>query len=86
MNPIKKTFQYGQHTVTIETGEIARQATGAVFVTMDDTVVFVTVVGEKEAAPGRDFFPMTIDYMEKTYPCFPKDSKTKYRLLPRWYQ
>ncbi len=67
MNPIKRTFQYGQHTVTIETGEIARQATGAVIVTMDDTVVFVTVVGEKEAAPGRDFFPMTIDYMEKTY-------------------
>ena len=67
MTPIKKTFQYGQHTVTLETGEIARQATGAVFVNMDDTVVFVTVVGEKEAVEGRDFFPMTIDYIEKTY-------------------
>ncbi len=67
MNPIKKTFQYGDHTVTLETGEIARQASGAVFVNMDDTVVFVTCVGMKEAAPGRDFFPMTVDYQEKTY-------------------
>ncbi len=67
MNPIKKTFQYGNHTVTLETGEIARQASGAVFVNMDDTVVFVTAVGMKEAAPGRDFFPLTVDYQEKTY-------------------
>ncbi len=67
MNPIKKTFQYGEHTVTLETGEIARQASGAVFVTMDDTVVFVTAVGMKEAIPGRDFFPLTVDYQEKTY-------------------
>ncbi len=67
MNPIKKTFQYGGHTVTLETGEIARQASGAVFVNMDDTVVFVTAVGMKEATPGRDFFPLTVDYQEKTY-------------------
>ena len=67
MNPIKKTFQYGDHTVTLETGEIARQASAAVFVNMDDTVVMVTVVGVKEADAGRDFFPLTVDYMEKTY-------------------
>ena len=67
MNPIKKTFQYGEHTVTLETGEIARQASGSVFVNMGDTVVFVTAVGMKEATPGRDFFPLTVDYIEKTY-------------------
>ncbi|MCP4980512.1 MAG: polyribonucleotide nucleotidyltransferase [Gammaproteobacteria bacterium] len=67
MNPIKKTFQYGAHEVTLETGEIARQASGAVFVTMDDTVVMVTVVGSKTADPGRGFFPLTVDYQEKTY-------------------
>ncbi len=67
MNPIKKTFQYGDHTVTMETGEIARQATGAVLVNMSDTVVLVTVVGRKEADPGKDFFPLTVDYMERTY-------------------
>jgi len=67
VNPIKKTFQYGEHTVTLETGEIARQASGAVIVNMGDTVVFVTAVGMKEATPGRDFFPLTVDYMEKTY-------------------
>lgn len=67
MNPIKKTFQYGDRTVTLETGEIARQASGAVFVNMDDTVVMVTAVGMKDAVPGRDFFPMTVDYQEKTY-------------------
>jgi polyribonucleotide nucleotidyltransferase len=67
VNPIKKTFQYGGHTVTLETGEIARQASAAVFVNMDDTVVFVTCVGVKDADPGRDFFPMTVDYQEKTY-------------------
>jgi polyribonucleotide nucleotidyltransferase len=64
---IKKSFQYGQHTVTFETGEIARQAHGAVIVTMDDTVVLATVVGAKEAKPGQDFFPLTVDYMEKFY-------------------
>lgn len=64
---IKKSFQYGQHTVTFETGEIARQAHGAVIVTMDDTVVLATVVGAKDAKPGQDFFPLTVDYMEKFY-------------------
>jgi len=67
VNPIKKTFQYGAHQVTLETGEIARQASGAVFVTMADTVVMVTVVGSKTADPGRGFFPLTVDYQEKTY-------------------
>jgi len=67
VNPIKKTFQYGEHEVTLETGEIARQADGAVFVSMAETVVMVTVVGAKTALPGRDFFPLTVDYQEKTY-------------------
>jgi len=67
VNPIKKTFQYGAHEVTLETGEIARQASGAVFVSMADTVVMVTVVGSKTADPGRGFFPLTVDYQEKTY-------------------
>ena len=67
MNPIKKTFQYGAHQVTLETGEIARQASGAVFVTMADTVVMVTVVGSKTSDPGRGFFPLTVDYQEKAY-------------------
>ncbi len=66
MNPIKKTFKYGEHEVSFETGEIGRQAT-TVFVNMADTVIMVTVVGTKEGAEGRDFFPMTVDYMEKTY-------------------
>ncbi|MGD8678620.1 MAG: polyribonucleotide nucleotidyltransferase [Chromatiales bacterium] len=65
--PIRKTFQYGKHSVTLETGEIARQADGAVLVNMDDTVVLVTVVARKEADTGRDFFPLTVDYQEKTY-------------------
>jgi len=67
VNPIKKTFQYGAHEVTLETGEIARQAGGAVFVTMADTVVMVTVVASRTADPGRGFFPLTVDYQEKTY-------------------
>lgn len=67
MTPIKKVFQYGDHTVTLETGEIARQATGAVMVSMGDTVVLVTVVGQREAEPGRDFFPLTVNYQERTY-------------------
>lgn len=67
MNPVRKTFQYGNSTVTLETGRIARQATAAVLVSMDDTRVLVTVVAEKEAAPGRDFFPLSVHYMEKTY-------------------
>jgi len=64
---IKKVFQYGDHTVTLETGEIARQATGAVLASMGDTVVLVTVVGMKEAVEGRDFFPLTVNYQERTY-------------------
>ncbi len=67
MTPIKKTFPYGAHQVTLETGEIARQAHGAVLVNMDDTVVLCTVVGAKEARQGQDFFPLTVDYVEKTY-------------------
>ncbi len=67
MNVIRKTIQYGNHQLTIETGEIARQASGAVLVHLDDTVVLVTVVGKKEARAGQDFFPLTVDYQEKTY-------------------
>jgi polyribonucleotide nucleotidyltransferase len=63
----KKSFQYGDHTVTIETGELARQADGAVLVSMSETVVLVTAVGMKKATPGRDFFPLTVNYQEKTY-------------------
>jgi len=66
-NKVTKTFQWGQHTVTMETGEIARQATGAVLVNMDDTVVLATVVASKTAKPGQDFFPLTVDYLEKSY-------------------
>jgi len=64
---IKKEFQFGDHKVTLETGEIARQADGAVMINMGDTVVLCTVVGSKEAVEGRDFFPLTVDYQEKTY-------------------
>ena len=67
LNSIKKSFAYGDHTVTIETGEIARQSGGAVLVTMEDTVVLATVVGAHSAKPGQDFFPLTVDYQEKTY-------------------
>jgi polyribonucleotide nucleotidyltransferase len=63
----KKSFQYGQHTVTLETGEISRQANGAVLVTMDDTVVLAAVTAKTSAKAGQDFFPLTVDYMEKTY-------------------
>ena len=67
MNPIKKTFSYGSHQVTLETGEIARQAHGAVVCSMDDTVVLATVVAAKEPRVGQDWFPLTVDYVEKTY-------------------
>ena len=67
LNAIKKTFAYGDHTVTLETAEIARQAGGAVMVHMEDTVVLATVVGAKNPKPGQDFFPLTVDYQEKTY-------------------
>ena len=66
-NKVTKSFQYGQHTVVLETGEIARQASGAVVVSVDDTVVLATVVAAKKAKPGQDFFPLTVDYVEKTY-------------------
>src|SRR5712664_1148611 len=61
------SFQYGQHQVTLETGEIARQASGAVLVSIEDTVVLATVVARKDAKPGQDFFPLTVDYVEKSY-------------------
>ncbi|MBE7867727.1 polyribonucleotide nucleotidyltransferase [Yersinia pestis] len=67
LTPIIRKFQYGQHTVTIETGMMARQATAAVMVSMDDTAVFVTVVGQKKAKPGQSFFPLTVNYQERTY-------------------
>ncbi len=67
MAKITKTFQYGKHTVTLETGEIARQASGAVIVKMDDTVLLVTAVAAKSAREGQDFFPLTVDYQEKFY-------------------
>ncbi|MBS0435994.1 MAG: polyribonucleotide nucleotidyltransferase [Proteobacteria bacterium] len=66
-NKVTKTFQWGQHTVTMETGEIARQASGAVLVNVEDTVILATVVAKTEAKPGQDFFPLTVDYVEKTY-------------------
>ncbi|WP_017365881.1 polyribonucleotide nucleotidyltransferase [Methylococcus capsulatus] len=67
MNPIRKQFQYGAHTVSFETGEIARQADAAVMVDMAGTVVLVTVVGRKDASPHGDFFPLTVNYQEKAY-------------------
>ena len=67
MNPVKKSLMWGRHQLTLETGEIARQASGAVMVTMEDTVVLVTVVGARNAKPGQDFFPLTVDYQERTY-------------------
>ncbi len=67
MTQIKKEFQFGAHKVTMETGEIARQADGAVLVDIDGTTVLVTAVGKKEAQPGRDFFPLTINYQERVY-------------------
>lgn len=66
-NKVSKSFRFGDHDVTLTTGEIARQASGACICQMDDTVVLATVVGKKEAKPGQDFFPLTVDYIEKTY-------------------
>lgn len=66
-NKVVKEFQWGQHKVRLETGEVARQASGAVIVDVEDTVVLATVVGAKSAKPGQDFFPLTVDYLEKTY-------------------
>lgn len=67
LNPIVRKFQYGQHTVSIETGMIARQASAAVMVNMDDTAVFVTAVAQKKVKEGQDFFPLTVNYQERTY-------------------
>ncbi|HWJ04448.1 MAG TPA: polyribonucleotide nucleotidyltransferase, partial [Steroidobacteraceae bacterium] len=67
MNVHKTSFQYGPHAVTLETGRLARQADGSVLVSMGDTTVLVTAVGRKEAQPGKDFFPLTVNYVEKTY-------------------
>src|SRR5690606_6267945 len=68
VNPVIKKFQFGQSTVTLETGRIARQASGAVLVSIDnDVTVLVTVVGAKQADPGKDFFPLSVHYQEKTY-------------------
>ncbi|HZD53078.1 MAG TPA: polyribonucleotide nucleotidyltransferase, partial [Woeseiaceae bacterium] len=67
MKAIRKTFSYGEHDVSIETGAIARQADGAVLVDIAETIVLVTAVGRKTAEPGRDFFPLTVNYQEKTY-------------------
>ena len=66
-NAIKKSIQYGDHTLTLETGEVARQASGAVVVSLGDTVVLVTVVARKDVKAGQDFFPLTVDYQEKFY-------------------
>ncbi|MGI9262875.1 MAG: polyribonucleotide nucleotidyltransferase, partial [Woeseiaceae bacterium] len=67
MKSTRKSFQFGEHQVTIDTGAIARQADGAVMVDMAETTVLVTAVGRKAADPGRDFFPLTVNYQEKTY-------------------
>jgi len=67
LNPVKKSLMWGRHQLTLETGEIARQASGAVLVTMEDTVVLVTAVAARNAKPGQDFFPLTVDYQERTY-------------------
>jgi len=67
ITPVRKSIPFGRHTLTLETGEIARQAHGAVMATLDDTCVLVTVVGNREAKPGQDFFPLTVDYQERTY-------------------
>lgn len=67
MNIVKKSFAMGKHTITLVTGRVARQAHGAVLASMDDTQVLVTVVGSKEMRPGQDFFPLSVDYVEKTY-------------------
>ncbi len=67
MSHYKKTLSYGKHQLTLETGEVARQSSGAIMVSLDDTVVLVTVVGRKDAKPDQDFFPLTVDYQERNY-------------------
>jgi len=85
LNPIKKTFPYGSHQVSLETGEIARQAHGAVVCTMDDTVVLATVVAAKEPRTGQDWFPLTVDYVERPTPQarFPAASSSARAVPPR---
>ena len=67
MNSVKKTVQYGDHLLSLETGKIARQAGGAVIASLGETSVLVTVVGKKDVNPGQDFFPLTVNYQERTY-------------------
>ena len=67
MNSVKKTVQYGEHSLSLETGKIARQAGGAVIASLGETSVMVTVVGKKSVQPGQDFFPLTVNYQERTY-------------------
>ena len=67
LNHVKKSLIWGRHRLVLETGEIARQASGAVLVSMEDTVVLVTVVGKRSPQPGKDFLPLTVDYQERTY-------------------
>src|SRR5690554_4721898 len=67
LNPIRKEFRYGKDTVILETGRVARQATGAVLVTIGSTAVLSTVVGRRSANPGQEFFPLTVNYQERTY-------------------
>ncbi len=74
-NIVRKTFQFGKDTVTLETGKVARQASGAVIVTIGETQVLATAVGKKQVKPGQGFFPLTVNYQEKTY------SAGK---IPRW--
>ncbi|MDD9893829.1 MAG: polyribonucleotide nucleotidyltransferase, partial [Gammaproteobacteria bacterium] len=66
-NPVTKSFQFGEHSVSFQTGMVARQSDGAVFVNMGGTVVLATVVGQRNVKPGQDFFPLTVNYQEKAY-------------------
>src|SRR3546814_15415319 len=88
-NKVTKSFQYGQHTVVLETGEIARQASGAVLVSVDATVVLATVVASKKAKPGKPFFPLTVDYIATHYDAgripsgfFKREGKTSEQQTP----
>ena len=83
-NKTTQSFRFGDHDVTLETGEIARQATGAVICRMDDTVVLATVVCKKEAKPGQDFFPLTVDYIERpTQPAASPGASSNAKAVPR---
>ena len=83
MKSISKSFAYGEHQVSIETGEVARQADGAVLVTMHDTVVLVTVVARKDADPNRPFFPLTVNYQERpTAPAASRADSSSVKVVP----